>query len=224
VAGVVDDRGAADGGEAVVVLGQDDVTVRPGRNLAGEPRDDVTVDRVVPAAAVAPVPVGTGQTLRNRAALTRALLLAGALERVLDLTVRYASERQQFGRPLSAFQAIQQQVAELAAEVAATRGAVDAAVRRCASDGFAGSRSWVAVAAAKVQAARAAGVAARIAHQVHGAIGFTEEHPLHLATTRLWAWRDEAGTQAEWAAELGTLVLTADAGHLWELLTDSGAH
>ena len=138
------------------------------------------------------------------------------MRRALDLTVRYAGERQQFGRSLSNFQAVQQQVAELAAETAAVRAAADAAVARCAA-GFDGEGAWLAVAAAKVQAARGATVAARIAHQVHGAIGFTDEHALRLSTTRLWAWRDEAGSPAQWADELGRHALAA--GPLWPLIT-----
>ena len=134
-------------------------------------------------------------------------------------------ERQQFGRSLSNFQAIQQQIAEMAAETAAVRAAADAALRRCTDeggtgDGFAGEGAWFAVASAKVQAARGATVAARIAHQVHGAIGFTEEHALRLSTTRLWAWRDEAGSQAEWADELGRHVLAG--GPSWHMITEDG--
>jgi acyl-CoA dehydrogenase len=211
----------ADGREVVVSLHAADVTVTPGRNLAGEPRDDLVLDAAVGSGDVMPVPDGTGETLRRRAALVRVVLLAGAMERALGLTVRYAGERQQFGRPVGNFQAIQLQVAELAAEVAATRSGVDAAVRRCADDGFADPRSWFALAAAKVQAARGAGVAARIAHQVHGAIGFTDEHPLRLATTRLWAWRDEAGSQAQWAADLGGHVLAGAGDSLWNILTET---
>jgi acyl-CoA dehydrogenase len=154
------------------------------------------------------------ETLRRRAALVRVVLLAGAMESALRLTVRYAGERQQFGRPIGSFQAIQAQVAELAAEVAATRSGADAAIRRCADDGFADPRSWFAL------AARGAGLAATIAHQVHGAIGFTGEHPLRLATTRLWAWRDEAGSQAQWAADLGGHVLAGVDDSLWNTLTE----
>jgi acyl-CoA dehydrogenase len=208
----------ADGGEVAVALGPDDVTVEPGSNVAGEPRDDLTVDTVVEPAAAAAVEDGTGAVLRHRAALARVLLIAGAMGRALDLTIRYASEREQFGRRLSKFQVIQQQIAELAAEAAAVRAAADAALDRCASDGFPDPGASFAVAAAKVQAARGATVAARIAHQVHGAIGFTEEHSLRLATTRLWAWRDEAGSPADWAAGLGRHFLAGD-GRLWDTLT-----
>jgi len=63
---------------------------------------------------------------------------------------------------------------------------------------------------------------ARIAHQLHGAIGFTEEHPLRLTTTCLWAWRDEAGDEAEWAAELGDRALAAGPDGIWPLLADAG--
>jgi len=208
----------ADGGEVAVALGPDDVTVDPGSNVAGEPRDDLTVDTVVERAAAAVVEDGTGVVLRHRAALARVLLIAGAMRRALDLTIRYATEREQFGRRLSKFQVIQQQIAELAAEAAAVRAAADAALYRCAGDGFPDPGASFAVAAAKVQAARGATVATRIAHQVHGAIGFTEEHSLRLATTRLWAWRDEAGSPADWAAGLGRHVLAGD-GQLWNTLT-----
>lgn len=209
---------AADGAAAVVVLRPGDFAVEPGANVAGEPRDALTVDTVVDGAAVAAVPAGAGRELCGRAALARVLLIAGAAGRALDLTIRYAGEREQFGRPIGNFQAIQQQIAELAAETAAIKAAADAALRRCADDGFTHPAAWLAVAAAKVQAARGATAAARIAHQVHGAIGFTDEHRLRLSTTRLWAWRDEAGAAAAWAAELGRHALAADAP-LWGTIT-----
>jgi acyl-CoA dehydrogenase len=146
------------------------------------------------------------------------VLIAGAARRALELTLRHTAEREQFGRALGRFQAVQQQVAEMAAEVAAVRAAADAAVEFCAADGVGDERAGVAVAAAKIHAGRAAGVVARIAHQAHGAIGFTQEHPLHLVTTRLWAWRDEAG----WARELGDRALAAGADGRWPLLADPG--
>jgi acyl-CoA dehydrogenase len=76
--------------------------------------------------------------------------------------------------------------------------------------------------AAKAQASDSAGTVAAIAHQLHGAIGTTEEHRLRLTTTRLWSWRDEDGTAAECFAELGRSALGAAAqqgGGLWAWLT-----
>jgi acyl-CoA dehydrogenase len=205
----------------VLSLRPQDVVVTPGRNVAGEPRDDLRVDAVLAAGDVAAAPPGLAGELRRRHALARTLLVAGAARRALELTLRHTAEREQFGRPLGRFQAVQQQAAEMAAEVAAIRVAADAAVELCAADGVAGERAGVAVAAAKIQAGRGAGVVARIAHQLHGAIGFTQEHSLHLATTRLWAWRDEAGDEAEWAAELGGRALAAGADGIWPLLADA---
>ncbi|OLT15792.1 hypothetical protein BJF78_15440 [Pseudonocardia sp. CNS-139] len=59
---------------------------------------------------------------------------------------------------------------------------------------------------------------APIAYQVHGAIGFTREHDLRLLTTRLWAWRDEDGSDAEWNAQLGATVLAVGAEELRPLV------
>ncbi|ROO88022.1 acyl-CoA dehydrogenase [Actinocorallia herbida] len=209
-------------GSVVVSLRPDRDLVREGMNLAGEPRDDLRVDALVSAEEIGTVPGGAVVELRRRRALLRTVLTAGAARRVLALTLRHAAEREQFGRPLSRFQAVQQQVAELAAESAAIGAAADAAVEVCAAEGSASALAGTAVAAAKVQAARGSGVIARIAHQVHGAIGFTDEHVLGRLTTRLWSWRDEAGTEAAWAAELGESVVAAGPGGAWSLLTQGG--
>ena len=77
----------------------------------------------------------------------------------------------------------------------------------------------MAVACAKARASEAAGPVARIAHQVLGAIGCTQEHDLRLATTRLWAWREEDGSDAHWNAEIGRQALANGADGLWPLLT-----
>ncbi|MFC5994764.1 acyl-CoA dehydrogenase family protein [Pseudonocardia hispaniensis] len=204
----------------VLVLAPSAVEITEGSNVAEEPRDTVTLAEVtLDAGTVATTPAGTAARFRQRAALGRALLLAGAARAALAESVRYAGQRVQFGRPIGRFQVIQQQLALAAAEVAAVGAATDAAARTAATDGFGADSTAFAVAAAKVRAGEAAGVVARIAHQVHGAIGFTREHALRLATTRLWAWRDEDGSEAWWSDELGSRALAVGGDGLWPLVT-----
>ena len=100
-------------------------------------------------------------------------------------------------------QAIQHHLAAMAGETAASGAAVDAAAR--AETGYAFE-------AAKARTSQAAGEVARLAHQVHGAIGFTEEHRLHHWTKRLWAWRDEFGNESHWSTHGTTLTLRGDNG------------
>ncbi len=158
-------------------------------------------DRVMPE-------VGDAQ---RRGALMRSIQIAGALERVRDMTVQYAAERRQFGQPLNRFQAVQQQLAEMAGEVALAGAAVDAAVADPLSPKH--------VAAAKVVAGHAAGRVAAIAHQVHGAIGFTHEHQLRRWTLKLWEWRDQFGTESAWSEALGDLLAHSGGDRLWEVVT-----
>ncbi len=132
--------------------------------------------------------------------------LSAAAETVLAWTVQYAGERVQFGRPLAKFQGIQVQLAQMAGEVTAVSALVDAAVQRCDR----GEPLELAAAAAKVRAGAAVDVVARLAHQVHGAIGFTLEHRLHHLTTRMWSWRDDAGNETTWARVLGAAVAGDD--------------
>jgi acyl-CoA dehydrogenase len=184
---------AAFGRFAVRIVGGEQFALSPDVNYAGEPWDRVE-------------PAGLDQMLLE-GALVRAVQMTGAMETVLELTVDYAAQRQQFGVPLNRFQAVQQHLAALAAEVAAAGAAADAAV--AAPDEFN-------VAVAKVRCGEAAGAASAIAHQVHGAIGFTDEHRLQQFTRRLWSWRDDFGTESQWAIRLGRLAASIGPEGAWE--------
>jgi alkylation response protein AidB-like acyl-CoA dehydrogenase len=75
------------------------------------------------------------------------------------------------------------------------------------------------IAAAKIRAGQSAGKAAELAHQLHGAIGFTDEHELHLYTRRLWSWRDEYGSESYWSTRLGEILVRGGADAFWDALT-----
>ena len=149
-------------------------------------------------------------------ARARVALMVGALESTLELTLRYLSERQQFGRPLAKFQVLQHQLAVMASEVAAARLAAAAAI---AEDDE--TRVAVAVAAAKARVGEAAGRVADIAQQAHGAMGYTREHELHQFTTRLWRWRDEAGHEGEWQRWLGGRLLARQPLDPWSFIVEN---
>ena len=185
-----------------------------GSSLAGEPRDDVSLDDLIPD-VLAELPAESDRAQRQVGATLRTQQIAGALEAALDQSLRYAGERSQFGRPIARFQAVQHNLAALAGEAAAAGAAADAATSAIARFGAGDDRTFRAVAAAKIRAGEAAGSGAAIAHQVHGAIGFTREYSLQQRTRRLWSWRDDFGPEAEWADELGRRVAAAGADRLW---------
>jgi acyl-CoA dehydrogenase len=207
--------GAEGSGEWLAVASRP-TRVQAGRNLAGEPRDEVELGA---EAEFHVVPAGTADYARGLLRLFRSLLIAGAAQRALDLTVAYVNEREQFGRALARFPVVQQEIARMAGEVAL----ITAATQVAAGPGVAaaGGGAMSAVLAAKGQASQGAGTVAAIAHQLHGAIGTTEEHRLRLTTTRLWSWRDEDGPASECFAELGRAALGAvhRGGGLWPWLT-----
>ena len=182
-------------------------------SLAGEPSDTVSFDGAVPE-AVGKTDIDLDKLVTFGAAV-RLQQMAGALEKILDQSVQYALDRVQFGRPIAKFQAVQHNLATLAGEVAAASAAADAAAEACALPKIEIGE----VAIAKVRGGEAAGTGAAIAHQVHGAMGFTYEHSLHHATRRLWSWREEFGNEAVWAARLGRMVAERGADGLWPFIT-----
>lgn len=186
-------------------------TVVRGHNLAGEPRDTVTLDAAVPDDAITPAPPGvTPEALLLRGALARANLIAGALARVTELTLRYTNEREQFGRPVARFQAVQHHLVRIAEEAQAAGMAAAVAAASAAPE-----PTFFEVAAAKIMAGEAATAVAKAAHQAHGAIGMTKEYELGQLTARLWAWRDEFGSERHWSSRLGGHVAGLGADGLW---------
>jgi acyl-CoA dehydrogenase len=184
-----------------------------GENLAREPRDQIRIDASIPSRLVAPFDPGV-EGIYTLGAAMRVLQMTGALDSVLRLTVQYAQDRKQFGRAIGKFQAVQQNVAVMAANIAAARAAANSVVRIIAESG-----SSYGIAAAKLRTNEAATIAAKIAHQVHGAMGFTQEYELHFLTKRLWSWRDEFGSEAVWGRKLGRAVCERGPDQLWAFIT-----
>ncbi|CAM3577299.1 acyl-CoA dehydrogenase family protein [Cytobacillus oceanisediminis] len=183
-------------------------------NLAGDPRDEVLLNQVrLNDHEVKAIDNGMISEFINLAALTRVMLMAGALERTLELSVTYTKERTQFGRPIGKFQAVQQNLAVLAGETTASLAVADFIISNIDS-----TISAEEAAMAKIQLGDAAEAGSRIAHQVHGAMGFTDEHPLHQSTRRLWSWRDEFGSESMLARQLGERVLQ-QSQDLWGFIT-----
>lgn len=185
------------------------VTAEPtatSHNLAGEPRG--TFDFEFQAHDVLDAQVI--DELTRRGAWARCVQVIGALEAARDLTVRHTSERVQFGRPLSKFQAVQHSLAEMAGEIERARAATDLAVTAATDFGFDSAATDYAVTVAKVAVGRAVESVTRIAHQLHGAIGVTVEHRLWLFTTRARNWVDDFGATTQYARRLGRIALAAE--------------
>jgi acyl-CoA dehydrogenase len=199
----------------VAYFGREGFAVHEGANIAREPRDRLVFDADMKRIEAVPLPAGLdGLRLRAAGAALRCSQIAGALEKITTMTIDYAGQRVQFGRPISKFQAVQQNLAVLAAQTALSSSAAD-----MAADAFADGIRLAPIAAAKTSAGEAAGVCAGIAHQVHGAMGFSREYTLHLRTKRLWSWRDEYGNEAEWSRLLGDGLVRQGADQLWAGIT-----
>lgn len=208
--------GQHEGRDFVARVNRADVIVTPGRNLAGESRDTVVLPGIqISSDNLGEAPDGVDlSAVRLRGALARAVQMAGALARVAELTVRYTNEREQFGRPIARFQAVQRHLVRITEQAQAAGMAAEAA-----SLNADGEPNFFDVAAAKIVAGEAATIAAAASHQAHGAIGMTKEYELGQLTRRLWAWRDEFGSEAYWSRVLGSQVAAAGAEEIWPRLS-----
>jgi acyl-CoA dehydrogenase len=185
-----------------------DPAVVDGHNLAGEPRGSIAFE--FPADRFASVRLSAADELVRRGAWARCVQTVGVLDAAADLTVAHTRERRQFGRPLSAFQAVQHSLAAMAGEIERARAATMLAIAAAADYGFDSAKTDYAVTVAKVAVGRAVEPVTTIAHQLHGAIGVTREHRLWLATMRARSWVDDFGSTAHYARRLGRMALATD--------------
>lgn len=170
----------------------------------------------VPASPALPGGTGDVTPLRQAMAAARAVQIAGAAGAALEMAVGYVRERRQFGRPLARFQAVQQHIAVAAAEVAAAAQIARAAFAGL-DRGLDGDGPFLA-ASAKIAAGRAGTLAAKAAHQFHGAMGYTAEYPLHRLTRAIWQWREDCGNEDWWSRRLGAQVCRNGPDALWPTL------
>jgi acyl-CoA dehydrogenase len=206
------------GGLSIALVDAAECRIEAGLNLAGDGRDTVTFNNVAPA-AIKPAPENFDQTsLMLMGAVVRSLQIAGALESMLDISVRYSNERVAFEKKISKFQAVQHNLARLAGETAAAMTAASSAADTIANASQFDDAVFLEACAAKIRCAEAAEQGAAIAHQVHGAIGYTLEHILHRYSMRALAWRDDFGNESHWAVELGQRIAARGADELWPLV------
>lgn len=196
----------------VAVVPTAELRLEMGANLAGEPSDKCGVERVAARDRREVARELSAAAIRQRGALYRCAAMLGAATRANELTLQYAADRKQFGKPLAQFQVIQAYLAQMAGDLYAGRAILATALR-------AGGGGMLETAAAKVRIGQAVHVVAALAHQVHGAIGFTQEYALQLWTRRLWAWREEFGNESDWARELGSAAIALGPDGYWERMT-----
>jgi acyl-CoA dehydrogenase len=207
------------GGAGLALGGVRPLVEACGRHAIPVPAAETMVVRGVLAHAGAPAPSGPASLdaiaavldARTCAAWRDALAaarIAGAAARVLELSIAYAQQRVQFGRPIGAFQAVQHQLAVMAEQVVAARMASQLAFT--SSDI---APDAVLAAMAKSVAGEAAATVAAGGHAVHGAIGITAECDLQLHTRRLLAWRSDGGSPSHAARRVGDAWWASGASH-----------
>jgi acyl-CoA dehydrogenase len=205
-------------GLAIALVTAADCRITPGLNIANDASDAVAFDKVRPV-AIKPAPAGVdADTLLLMGGVARSLQIAGTLESMLEISAGYANERVAFEKKIAKFQAVQHNLARLAGEAAAALAAASSAADAIANATRFDDAIFLEAASAKIRCAEAAEKGASIAHQVHGAIGFTSEHILHRYTMRALAWRDDFGSESHWAVELGRRVAARGADELWPLV------
>jgi acyl-CoA dehydrogenase len=202
---------------AIRIVEHTDVTKLPSDTLVFE-------DALAESVFESPFP-NVELPVRHFGAIARAAMIVGAAEFALEESVQYAQDRVQFGKPIGKNQAIQQQLALMAGQIAVARHAASLAFLQVPSwsDAHAAGDP-ISAACAKVLAGEAADVSATVAHQVHGALGFTYEHILNFATRRLWAWREDHGTASWWARRIGGKVAQQGSSAFWPAMTDTNLY
>jgi alkylation response protein AidB-like acyl-CoA dehydrogenase len=205
-------------GPVVALVATADCRIVAGRSVAGDPSDTVVFERVRPLRLAPASARFDRDALMLMGSVVRAVETAGALEAILAMSVAYANERVAFERPIGKFQAVQQNLARLAGEVAAALAVSGSAADAMAQPDVPDEAVFLEAASANIRCAEAAQEGSAIAHQVFGAIGFTQEHVLHRFTLRMLGWRDDFGNESHWAAELGRRIAAHGADDFWPLV------
>jgi acyl-CoA dehydrogenase len=195
----------------------DDVAINTIEGISGVPTGSVTAGEGI---AWSPVPTAAVEAYVLRGALARALQCVGAMDGMLASAIEYATDRSQFGRALAKFQSVQNLVVDIAAESVLARAAVDTALADALTSGLDGELSQFRVAVARSVVSQALAVAVRNVHQVHGAMGTTQEHHLHRVTLPALQWRGEFGSPGFWEGFLSRAAVAGGMDGAWPMVAE----
>ncbi len=195
----------------LALISLSDCVLNQSENLAGEARATVTFDYVSPINHVVVDSSFTQMDLLARLALARSIQISGAMNNVRDITIEYARTREQFGKPIAEQQVIAHKLAEICELTLMSQAAVATALD---------SPTTQNCAIAKSVTGRCARKASMTAHQVHGAMGMSQEYQLGALTTRLWSWTEEAGRPEFWNHYIGRSFLAQSNTSLWESIVN----
>ena len=203
-----------DGDPVRIPLRGSPVAIRPGVSVAGEPSDTVILD-------ASDLPITLADTRSQHAVAARYATLqsaatVGAIRGAYEMTSQYVKSRHQFGGPLVDIPAVAAGLGLIRTQVLLAEAALNNALA-AVFDGP--ERTEALAAAARVVTAQAGSEAARLSHQLHGAMGVTKEYTLHRLTTHLWAWRDAGMSQSTWSTHVGTRALEVGELDTWNGLT-----
>jgi alkylation response protein AidB-like acyl-CoA dehydrogenase len=182
------------------------IACSPMASMDGERLFEVTLDAVAVGTDDLVRPDGAGWDLLGpalaRGALARAAEMIGAAQRILELAVLHAKTRVQSGRPIGSFQAIQHACADLLRGVETARPLAWSAAWKLEE----GLPAEADVAMAKHYAGEACLAVARRAHQIFGAMGYCEEHPLHRLHKRILSARQDCGDAVHHAEAIARAI------------------
>jgi acyl-CoA dehydrogenase len=203
----------AEGGLGAAAIPTSSLSLTRGETLAGEPLDRLRLPSAHLPAQMSPFDADLDQLIDTAAVMTAARM-CGAMRAVARMTLDHAKQRAQFGRAIGAFQAVAHALVRQEAWVAQAEAALQSALRdgeeeRPARRGTGETASGRAE-AARVSAGLAVPHVVRIAHQVLGAIGTTQEHDLHRYTLRLTDWASAWGSASWWSERLGRRTVAAE--------------
>jgi hypothetical protein len=211
---VVEDAHVADllllqQGDQLLAATQDQVGLR--RNESVDPSRRLFAVEVTGAAES----VAAGETAAShvggaldRGALACAAQALGLTQRMIDMSVQYTSERQQFGKPVGSFQAVKHHMANVAVQLEYAKAPTHRAAYAVAEGQAVASH---AVSHAKLAACEAANLAAKNCHQVHGAMGYTWEVDLHIFMKKAWALANSWGDAGFHKSRIGEYIFAEGA-------------
>lgn len=203
------------GEEKLVLLDAGHVDFKIKHNLANEPVYSFELVNHSPK-LVKPIDPSVVNRYFSFQLLLNLAVATGALKKIVDLTIEHGNSRIQFGKPIGSFQMNKNNLSIMAEAVKQAEIMTRACIESLKDE--MDDQYYFELMVAKLKVCEAISTATAIAHQIHAAMGFTQEHILHYYTRKLWSLREEYQSESYWSQEISRFIVAEEKG-LWEIVT-----